>query len=88
MAFHHKCIQVAFPGKLFKKLVKEFCHFVSNWFLSQKDESSFGSCKLCMFNTVKDSTTICIIQTRNHLDKGHHFVVVVHSNIKSSNTNN
>ena len=26
MAVHHECIQVAFPDKLFKKLIKEFLH--------------------------------------------------------------
>ena len=58
MAFHCECIQMAFPGKLFEKLVTEFLPFVGNWILSQKDESSLGSHTYCRLNTVKDSTTI------------------------------
>ena len=90
MAVHCECIQVTFPGKLFEKLIKEFLHFVGNQFLSPKDESSFGSHKLCRFNTVKDSTTIHIFQTRNHLDKGHHIVVVyvVPFSFESANSDN
>ena len=88
MAIHSDHIQKALVSELFKELVQKFLHFINDWLLCQKQESTLCSREFHWFHTTEDSTALQLMQFMNHLDKGGCLSIALDFDFESADTNN